>query len=31
LEEVCAYMQEVAAHYVLTFTVSVNSPTEERN
>jgi uncharacterized protein YqgV (UPF0045/DUF77 family) len=28
LEAVCSYMQSVAAHYVLTFTLSVNSPTQ---
>lgn len=29
LEEVCAYMQTAAAHFVLHFTLSINSPTKE--
>jgi uncharacterized protein YqgV (UPF0045/DUF77 family) len=28
LEEACAYAQTTAAHYALTFTLSVNSPTQ---
>jgi len=30
LEKVCAYVQNAAAHYVLTFTLSVNSPSTKR-
>lgn len=29
-QQVCGFMQHKASHYVLTFTLSVNSPTKER-